>query len=243
MLDMKVILGTHGSQNKMINCHLSNHDRSRDEELDGIDLDFEGIQSQEVYVAYLKFLQRAAKYLHRQNLLLTVALHPGQPLPAKVCQSVDRVHVMTYDMTGSASSSADGRSNHHASMPSVREALSKFTRSGCPPSKLVMGIPAYGRHERNMGLVKTYSEVVDEMVENGHEVEFRSVQTWKGYQFDSPGNVAAKTDYARQNGLGGVFFWELGQDKQMPDAAKGGLLLESAANAANLPGVIGSEEL
>jgi len=207
----------------------------RDEELDGIDLDFEGIQSLSDWNAYRKFLSTASTYLHRARprLLLTVALHPGQFLSSHACQSVDRVHVMTYDMMAGRGSD-DERADHHASLRSAGEALSEFARNGCPPSKLVMGIPAYGRHGKNAGLVRTYSEVVDEMIRNdgGSGRDVRSARSWKGYRFDSPEDVEAKVEYAAQNDLGGVFFWELGQDKQMPGVAEGGILLESAASSA-----------
>ena len=223
----------------MCTCHL-NYCRSRDEELDGIDLDFEGVQSLVEWNAYQKFLSTTSTYLHRHDLLLTVALHPGQLLSSEVCQSMDRVHVMTYDMMPSSRPSSDKRTNHHASIHSVHEALSKFIQNGCHPSKLIMGIPAYGRHEQNMGLVKTYSEVVDEITKNNHDSKeigkfIQPMQTWNGYQFDSPDDVQAKVKYSIQNGLGGVFIWELGQDKQMAEVAEGGILLEAAAStAANL---------
>ena len=78
---------------------MTNHNNtSQNEELDGIDLDFEGIQSLAEWKAYLKFISKTSNHLHRHGLLLTIALHPGQLLPSDVCQSLDRVHVMTYDM-------------------------------------------------------------------------------------------------------------------------------------------------
>lgn len=211
--------------------------QSTDEELDGIDLDYEGVQSWAEWNAYLKFLTTASIYLHRHGILLTVALHPGQHLPALVCINVDRVHVMSYDMMHNK------QTNHHASIHTVKDALTAFIQEGCPSSKLVMGIPAYGRHKNNPGLVKTYSEIVDGVImqnsNDGKMKEIRksiqSMQTWEGYIFDSPDNVREKVEYAIQNGFGGIFIWELGQDKQMADddVAEGGVLLEAAASSAS----------
>jgi len=209
-----------------------------EEQLDGIDFDFEGIQSLTEWAAYVTFLKPAADYLHHNNLLLTVALHPEQYLPHETCLSIDRVHVMTYDMA-----SADKRRpHHHASMANVHDELSKFKQNGCPPHKLVMGIPAYGRHTSG-ARAQTFSEAVDEIMaqnfvkESDHEDRIRdtihaSIQSWKGYQFDSPRDVVAKVGYAVSSGLGGVFLWELGQDKQIRGVAEGGILLEAAASSA-----------
>ena len=51
---------------------------------------------------------------------------------------------------------------------------------------------------------------------------------YKGYLFDSPGRVKRKVKFAKEQGLGGVFLWELGQDKQVR-GAPGGMLLEAIA--------------
>jgi GH18 family chitinase len=163
---------------------------------------------------------------------------------------------MTYDMMirqPSSSTATTDRHHHHASMHVVEDAMEGFVRTGCPPSKLVMGIPAYGRHERDPGLVRTYSELVDEIIiaNNGGgddgmseteteattaktttAVVLRSINSRSGYRFDSPDDVRAKVEYALRSGLGGVFIWELGQDKRMPGQAEGGVLLEAAAAAA-----------
>ena len=211
---------------------------SRDEVLDGIDFDYEGIQSLDEWNAYLTFLSMASTYLHRENLIATVALHPGQLLPIEVCQSLDRVHVMTYDMMPTHQPSIPN--NHHASLHSTKEAIGKFINYGCDPSKLVLGIPAYGRHEQNMGLVRTYSEVMDDVLKeyNNNDEDamntIQSIQSWGGYRFDSPENVREKVNYAIQLGLGGIFLWELGQDKQLAGIAEGGILLEEAAAAVIL---------
>ena len=214
---------------------------SRDEVLDGIDFDYEGIQSLDEWNAYLTFLSMASTYLHRENLIATVALHPGQLLPMEFCQGLDRVHVMTYDMMPTHQpSNADSiriPNNHHASLHSTKAAIEKFINYGCHPSKLVLGIPAYGRHVKNTGLVRTYSEVMDDVLKeykNNDEDAMntiQSIQSWGGYRFDSPDDVRDKVNYAMQFGLGGIFLWELGQDKQLAGIAEGGILLEEAAAA------------
>ena len=206
------------------------------EELDGIDLDFEGVHTIETWRAYWNFMSFTAEHLHKKGLLLTVALHPHQFLPSNICKNVDRVHLMTYDMKPPS----DGERKHHATFASVKQAIERFTGS-CDASKLVIGIPAYGRHEHSH--VKSYSEMVDEQLgsdnDNSDVVKkvpksLRSLHlnAWKGYHFDSLEDVKRKVNYAKWHGLGGVFLWELGQDRQLEGVADGGILLETMASAA-----------
>ena len=64
---------------------------------------------------------------------------------------------------------------------------------------------------------------------NQRDVSTRS-SNHDGYLCDSPSLVRQKVDLAIKSGYKGIFFWELGQDKQHDDWAPGGMLLEAAAN-------------
>jgi len=204
---------------------------SKENEFDGVDLDFENIQTYDEWEAYLRFLIQASTFLHKHNFLATVALHPGQFLPAQVCQSLDRVHVMAYDMI-----SRNSPTEHHASLQSVKNVMSSFPSNGCPSAKLIMGVPAYGRHESHPGLVKTYEELISEFIseQDGTQLDVKSavneLNFWKGYRFDSAADVKEKSEYAKRKKYGGIFLWELGQDKQISGVADGGILIESASS-------------
>ena len=91
---------------------------------------------------------------------------------------------------------------------------------------MMLGLPAYGRHAQNPEMAKSFSELMDESSN-----EALSLQEWNGYRFDSPENVKKKVEFAKQQGMAGVFFWELGQDKQHAELGAGGILLEAAAEA------------
>jgi chitinase len=200
---------------------------SKKEGIDGIDLDYEGIQSIEEWRSYLELMVFVADKLNQHSLLLTVALHPGQFLPKQVCAKINRVHVMSYDMVGGPNK----KEGHHAELKDVQNAVKSFIDRGCPPSKVILGIPAYSRHGQNPGLVKTYSEIVDDYVTEGQTVgnsDFQQLSSLNGYYFDSPDDVRLKVQYSKTAGLGGIFFWELGQDKQYP-GYDGGILLMAAA--------------
>ena len=116
----------------------------------------------------------------------------------------------------------------HAEYDRVVEEVNAFLQRDCPPSKLVVGIPAYARLESNPGQVRTFSEL---MADSNGEAILTNV--WNGYRYDSPVAVKKKVEYAMSKGVAGVFLWELGHDRQDEKLAPGGLLLEAAASAAH----------
>lgn len=209
-----------------IDCNLSEK-----EHLNGIDFDHEAIQSLDEWKAYQLFLISAAAQFNKHKLILSIAVHPGQFLSPQVCQVVDRVHVMSYDMIRQ-----NQKPGHHAELTDVKSTIQSFIDKGCQPSKLLLGIPAYARHGQNPGVVKTYSEIMDsyyDLEESNHnsnkEVYF--MNTMDGYFFDSPDIVRSKVIYAKEAGLAGVFYWELGQDKHSGN--DGGILLQAGSSSAS----------
>ena len=203
------------------------------ESLDGVDFDWEQPQSQEEFVSYLHLLVEAGQALHREQLLLSVALHPNQRLTPQLYDIVDKIHLMTYDMI-----IATGPGSHHATLDNAKQAVDALVASGCQQSKIVLGIPAYARHEDNPGLVKTYSEIVDAVVDTmeGETASAGEIATtmkriggrYQGYAFDSALDVLNKVQYAKEAGLKGIFFWEIGQDSFREDYVPGGALLAVA---------------
>jgi chitinase len=205
--------------------------------LDGVDFDWEQPQSQDEFVSYLHLLVEAGQALLRAQLLLSVALHPNQRLTPQLYDIVDRIHLMTYDMITST-----GPGSHHATLDNAKRAVDVLVASGCPHSKIVLGIPAYARHEDNPGLVKTYSEIVDAVVDT-MDSEMASAEEiattmkriggrYQGYTFDSALDVLNKVQYAKETGLKGIFFWEIGQDSFREDYIPGGALLAVAHRGA-----------
>lgn len=81
---------------------------SRNEELNGIDLDWEGYATREEYISYVLLIRTLSQELHQEGLLLSIAIHAQQFFPTEVYQNVDRVNLMAYDMITS-------KGGHHAS--------------------------------------------------------------------------------------------------------------------------------
>ncbi|GMI16124.1 hypothetical protein TrLO_g4854 [Triparma laevis f. longispina] len=191
--------------------------------IDGVDFDWESPMNQHQISAYIRLLHEAHAKLVPKGLLISVALHPGQTLGKEGFLSVDRVHLMTYDM------SFQKGSGHHADYGNFKQAIQQILGQGqLPPEKLIVGIPAYGRHEKKLAQVKSYSEIVDEKVKEAGMVDvdvpvvekldpnFISRNQHNQFLFDCQLSAQRKTSYAKSMGLGGVFIWEVGQDKFEP---------------------------
>lgn len=196
---------------------------------------------------YVLFLNEAIVQWHHLGLKVSLTLHPrqGRYIPENVYQLLDRIHFMSYDMLGG------GSSKYHASLSKVRQAVEELLQPGGGlermPHKVLLGIPAYARHLQNPGQVKTFGEIYDgiqqEFESSGSASAAREVtkqflrgdrdstlDSWQGYEWESPTKIRAKIDLAKELNLGGVFFWELGQDKTT-DEHPMGILLESATTA------------
>jgi chitinase len=112
-------------------------------------------------------------------------------------------------------------------------AVRDFLQAGVPPQKIVFGVPFYGKGwvgvpTTNHGLYQaaTGPAKADGRAYNrlkgllaGADRQFNtttvSCTLWNDGQFwsyDCPEALKAKLDYVAQHHLGGIMFWELGQD-------------------------------
>ena len=200
---------------------------SQKEQIDGVDIDWEAPQTSDDYRNYILLVEEAHKeLLQKHGIMISIALHPRQVMPPPFYNLISRVNLMAYDMI-----TQEG--GHHAKMEKMMEAVKILIREGCPKSQVVVGIPAFARHTRNPGQVQTYSEIMDAILRANPNIEQKAAtqhSSWKGFLFDAPRMVRQKVHYAMKEGLGGVFIWELGQDKQHDEWGKGGLLLEAASD-------------
>lgn len=192
-----------------------------DQKLQGVDFDCEHFGSHQDYVDYEALITNAAYVLHKESVQISVALHARQTLSKEVYNAVDRINLMSYDMPGAT---------YHADLKLAQESVNALVESGCPVQKIFLGIPAYGRHQLQANEAKSFAELVDVAVAQGATLDELYERNEIGeYMIDSPAAVAAKVRYAQNEGLGGVFFWEVGQDKRS-ESAPAGMLLSAAAS-------------
>ena len=191
--------------------------------LHGVDFNNEELRTHKDYADYASFIRNTANLLHQEGYQVSVALHAGQLIDQSVYKSVDRVNLMTYDMQGAS---------YHADFGKMREAIDKLVHAGCPKEKILVGLPAYGRHKHTRE-PETYSTLADHAMqhENVGLQGLSKLDDINDYLVDSSAAVQAKVRYIQAQGLGGIFFWELGQDKVHADEPAG-ILLSTASRQA-----------
>lgn len=226
---------------------------------DGLDIDWEypadATQSQN-FILLLKAVRQeldsyAAQHAPGYHFLLTIASPAGPDhynvMDLKgVSDVIDSFNLMGYDFAGSWSSFSGHLANLYAdpgnpnATPfSVDKAVQDYIAAGVPRSKIVLGMPIYGRSfQQTSGIGASYSGVGSGSWENGvwdykalpksgATVMFDS--TARGaYSYDSaskelisydtPAMVREKVDYLKQLGLGGSMFWEASGDKTGQDS-------------------------
>ncbi|GAA1021336.1 MULTISPECIES: glycoside hydrolase family 18 protein [Amycolatopsis] len=158
---------------------------------------------------------------------------------AGAAQYVDWYNVMTYDFFGAWA--AQGPTAPHSPLTSYNglptqgfysdAAIQKLKTKGVPASKLLLGIgfygrgwtgvtqsapggtatgPAPGKYEQGIEdykILKTSCPATGTVAGTAYA---KCGSNW--WSYDTPSTIAGKTSYARSQGLGGTFFWELSGD-------------------------------
>lgn len=163
-------------------------------ELDGADVDWEHPRSKAEIENFQKLLVELKKAFAPHGFELSIAVAGwGTYLKPETIPFLDRILVMAYD-----------QGTPHASFSGAKSDLEHWVKQGVPKSKLVLGLPFYGRNDKKKAM--TYDEIVRRFKPSSDSDQAG------GYHFNGPATIRRKTDYAIQEGYGGVMIWELGQD-------------------------------
>ncbi|WFC98033.1 chitinase [Malassezia yamatoensis] len=223
-----------------------------DNGLDGLDVDWEYPETKQqshIYTQLLRELRSRLDAYHSEvtpnepRYLLTVAA-PAAPqkyemLDIREMDSfLDFWNLMTYDFSGSWDSNANPQANLYGSPLSVQRSVEYYASHGTKASKLVVGIPLYGRgFNGTKGHGDRYSQVAPGSLEAGvysyrelplnNATEHFDKRSGAGFSYDpSQGQLIsydtvesarAKANYIQKKGLLGAMFWELSGDRPCSD--------------------------
>lgn len=174
----------------------------RENGLDGADMDWEHPQNAAEQRNYANLLTETRAVFHRYGLLITAALAGWQNVPPDGLEALDRIHLMAYD-----------HPDRHATFEQAQKDVDQFLRRGVSPGKIVLGVPFYGRRRAKSDDAMAYADIMRRWR------PAPAVDEVEGMYFNGPTTLARKTRWARENGLGGVMIWEVGQDLPPTDSA------------------------
>jgi chitinase len=163
---------------------------------------------------------------------------------AAVEPSLDWFNLMTYDFVNSMTPTTGHHSGLRTSTlapadaRSTERAVQQFLAAGVPSHKLLIGAAFYGREFADVqpahdGLYQAYGHYqgehpwpqlkVDFINRNGYVRYWDTVgpapylwnaTTHRFISYDDPQSIAAKADYVKSHHLGGIMYWEQGEDPQ-----------------------------
>ena len=199
--------------------------------LDGIDIDWEyptsdmaGISASPADRENFNLLMRDLRAVLGEDRLLTLASSAyAEYIDFFACEKyLDFVNIMTYDMASAP--------RHHAPLyasertkGSCEGAIAAHVKAGVPISKLVLGVPFYGRggsvlpkfmDYRDIVKVEGYVEMWDEKAQVPYLADKEGVLV---IGYDNPKSMKIKCDYIKANGLFGVMYWDYAGDNDSGD--------------------------
>ncbi len=139
---------------------------------------------------------------------------------AAVDPYVDYVNIMTYDLCSAP------QHQSAINVPSYywdcKRSVDAYIKAGVSPSKLVLGIPFYGRRdfESSAGLMnykdiiklsKSSGYIIDNWDEKG-QVPYVSLNGAFEYGYDNPKSIAIKGQWIMPMGFKGMMFWDYDGD-------------------------------
>jgi chitinase len=196
----------------------------------------------------------SAQYANGYHFQLTIAAPAGpehfQKLKlADLGKVLDYINLMAYDFAGSWSQYTGHDANLYPSTNnpnstpfSTDAAVKAYIAGGVPASKIVLGMPIYGRSfQSTSGIGQPFNGVGSGSWENGiwdYKVLPKAgttvqcdnaVQGCYTYDpntrelisFDTPDVIRNKVSYLKSRGLGGSMFWEASADKKGSDSLIG----------------------
>ena len=169
-------------------------------DFDGVHFDYEYPLSRKAWRNYNKFLVSLDKKLGDYTLGVACSDWNINFTTAAI-RAIDTFELMIYD-------SVDDKGKHATYESSVNLA-EKVADEGIPSQKVNIGLPFYSRPTDMSAYWYAYNTCYEGIDENGW---YHCTETDKDFWFNTPEVIEMKTEYAINNGYGGVMIWHYNCD-------------------------------
>lgn len=170
-------------------------------DFDGVHFDYEYPITSNAWHYFNKFLVSLRAYL-RDEYTLGVALSTWNvSLTSGAVSAIDTLELMTYDYVD-----ANGK---HATYEDTVTQIKKLKYKGVPVGKINVGLPFYSRPKDMSPYWYDFIDCYDKMNRNGW---YHCDEINKDCWFNTSEVISQKTEYAINNGFGGVMIWHYSCD-------------------------------
>ncbi|MGM7719838.1 glycosyl hydrolase family 18 protein [Metabacillus sp. Hm71] len=194
---------------------------TNEENLDGIDIDFEHPRSKEDAQYLAEFTKTLGEKLHLHNKQLSIAVYSMiHSVTGTEDQSVvydpfmfhhvDHVNIMAYDGQWDGEYNAANLSPYPFTENIVNYWSHLFDKYEISKEKLVLGVPFYGQPEEVKNNQVSYDTIINHDPANAERDRINLNGTT--YHYNGETTMIKKTKLALDNGFGGMMLWELGHD-------------------------------
>ncbi len=171
--------------------------------IDGVDLDWEAYPTKVPQTNYLALINLLSVELKKNNLKFTVAVAASHHnLSALFIDKVDQLNIMSYGIL-------DDNGNQ-VTMTQLTGWLQKYDDAQIPRSKMIVGVPFYGKRPYVSGDTSPRAILYSYIVNQSSPGQF--VNKYKNYGFNGRALMQRKTEYLRKYNYYGIMAWELSQD-------------------------------
>lgn len=180
-------------------------------DFDGVHFDYEYPISLKAWYYYNNFLVSLDKKLGDEYSLGVAGNDWNIKFSTKAVDAIDSFEVMLYDM--------NDENGKHSTYEDTVKAVRKVGFCGIPLEKVNIGLPFYSRPTDMSTYWYGYSGCYESIDENGW---YHCESINKDFWFNTPDVIEEKTEYAINNGYGGVMIWHYNCD--LPSSHEDSLL-------------------
>lgn len=181
-----------------------------DNDLDGVDVDWEGYNGPVVTSYYASFLQELKSAFVGTGFEISATINPNHTtLASAFAANTDFVQLMTYGQVASGT---------QYPLSTIKSKVAGWEAAGLSKQKIVIGLPMYSRNSvwGSTPNSVTYRNIVAANPSLSPSTDFVTYSGTSQY-FNGIDTITNKSNYAKKDGLQGVMFWEIGQDVPVSD--------------------------